>query len=151
MSAYKISTRLLFTVLLFYSERMEQNLVDFTELNSKTKNKVRNKDIKIRKLSSKYIADLTNCVGSAIFQKDQEIYYTKLGNIYPLFYGFQSTLKYDAGSTSSVWNIIVNNLEKNGHLETNQLKKFLTFKDRKDFEKNVYKAYKKMTWIVSEK
>ena len=148
MGIYKVSSRLLFTVLLSIKDLEKKNPVNYTMLNKKMGNKCRPEaGFMPRKLDLEYIRNLTNCVGNAIFKKNQEIYYTKLENLYPLFYCWQSTLKYECKS-QDLWAVLCENLKKNNHLSDTEVKRFSVFKDKCDFEKAVYKAYKKMTWAV---
>lgn len=148
MKVYKISSRLLFSLLLAYTDMTEKNLVNYKEVNRKTRNKYQSKGFPSpKKISPEYIKDLTSCVGNAIFKKKQEIYYTKLDNLYALFYGWQSTLKYLSGSLN-LHEVITDNLAKNNHSSEKETKRFLPYRERSEFDKAVYKAYKKMTWTL---
>lgn len=148
MKIYKISARLLFSVLLSYIDFTEKNLVNYKDINSKVKNKLASRPgTHLRKINPEYIKNLTNCVGNAIFKKKQEIYYTKLENIYPLFYGWQSSLR-NMSKFQNIWEVIEENLEKNNHHSESETKRFSAYQAKAEFEKSVYKAYKKMTWAL---
>ena len=151
MGLCKVSSYLLFSLLIAYKDYDKLHNLKYSEINQKAKNKIRSaeKSVCLKSLSKPYIEDLINCTGNTIFRKKQSIYYTKAENIYAIFYGWQSTLRYTYDA-AKLWNIVESNLKEHCHYEQNEINNFSAYRNKNDFEKAIYKHYKKITQILKK-
>lgn len=146
---YRVSARLLFTLLLSLKTIGEEEGIDFDVLNASVKKKVAamGERIRPRVMTRQSVDDLLSCVGNAVFNGGKSCYYAKMDTLFPYFYIYHS--RFSKGFRD-LHGMLTQNLQLFGHLNDREAELFAPYASCEIFNTRVYITYKRMMFALSK-